>query len=148
MTDSPLFTMRRRVAFAETDMAGILHFANYFRYMEEVEHAFFRSLGMRVHEHDGEQGFRGWVRGDVQCRYLHPLRYEQVVDLHLRVARKGTKSITYEIDFLLPGTDGQPVHCARGTVVAVCVTQGPGDSRPRAIPIPAEVDARIDAAPA
>ena len=39
------FTMQRRVEFAETDMAGILHFSNYFRFMESVEHAFFRSLG-------------------------------------------------------------------------------------------------------
>ena len=39
------FSMTRSVTFAETDMAGILHFSNYFRYMEEAEHAFFRSLG-------------------------------------------------------------------------------------------------------
>ena len=33
------FRMTRRVAFAETDLAGVLHFANYFRYMEEIEHS-------------------------------------------------------------------------------------------------------------
>ena len=36
------FTIKRRVQFSETDMAGIMHFANYFRLMEEVEHAFLR----------------------------------------------------------------------------------------------------------
>ena len=35
----------RRVEFAETDMAGIVHFSNFFRMMEATEHAFFRSLG-------------------------------------------------------------------------------------------------------
>ena len=44
------FKMTRLVEFAETDMAGIMHFANYFRYMEVVEHAFFRSLGLSVHQ--------------------------------------------------------------------------------------------------
>ena len=43
------YTTTRRVTFAETDLAGILHFSNSFRYMEEAEHAFFRSLGFRVH---------------------------------------------------------------------------------------------------
>ena len=36
---------KRRVEFAETDMAGQVHFSNFFRYMEAAEHAFFRSLG-------------------------------------------------------------------------------------------------------
>jgi len=29
-------------------MAGVVHFSNYFRWMEIVEHAFFRSLGLSV----------------------------------------------------------------------------------------------------
>ena len=32
----------------DTDMAGIVHFSNFFRYMERVEHAFFRSLGFSI----------------------------------------------------------------------------------------------------
>ena len=39
------FKLTRRIEFAETDMAGIVHFANFFRMMEATEHAFFRSLG-------------------------------------------------------------------------------------------------------
>ena len=42
------FTLTRQVQFAETDMAGVLHFSNYFRLMEEVEHAWWRSLGLSV----------------------------------------------------------------------------------------------------
>ena len=34
------FVMRRRVEFIDTDMAGIVHFATYFRYMETAEHEF------------------------------------------------------------------------------------------------------------
>ena len=39
------FKLTRRIEFAETDMAGIVHFSNFFRMMEATEHAFFRSLG-------------------------------------------------------------------------------------------------------
>ena len=42
------FSISRRVQFAETDMAGVVHFSNYFRWMEEVEHAFFRAVGLSV----------------------------------------------------------------------------------------------------
>ena len=42
------FVTTRRVEFADTDMAGIIHFANYYRYMEEAEHTFIRSLGLSV----------------------------------------------------------------------------------------------------
>ncbi len=46
------FKLTRRVEFAETDMAGIVHFANFFRMMESTEHAFFRSLGFTIHGHE------------------------------------------------------------------------------------------------
>ena len=39
------FTTTRRVEFGDTDMAGIMHFANFFRFMERTEHAFLRTLG-------------------------------------------------------------------------------------------------------
>jgi hypothetical protein len=42
------FTCTERVQFSDTDMAGIVHFSNFFRYMERVEHAFFRSLGFSI----------------------------------------------------------------------------------------------------
>ena len=43
------FKLRRQVEFSDTDMAGIMHFSNFFRFMEAAEHAFFRSLGFSIH---------------------------------------------------------------------------------------------------
>ena len=37
------FTTTRRVEFGDTDMAGIMHFANFFRFMESAETEFLRS---------------------------------------------------------------------------------------------------------
>ena len=39
------FEVTRHVEFSETDMAGVMHFSNFFRFMEAAEHGFFRSLG-------------------------------------------------------------------------------------------------------
>ena len=43
------FVYRRRILFHETDLAGIVHFSNFFKYMEEAEHAFVRSIGLSIH---------------------------------------------------------------------------------------------------
>ena len=39
------YRLKRRVQFYETDMAGIVHFSCYFRYLEEAEHAMWRDAG-------------------------------------------------------------------------------------------------------
>jgi acyl-CoA thioester hydrolase len=108
------FSIRRRVQFAETDMAGIMHFANYFRMMEEVEHAFFRSVGLSVSmQHDDIHV--GWPRVSAGCEYFGPIRFEDEVELRLRVVRVGDKSFSYEVDFML--TDKR---VALGKTTSVC----------------------------
>ena len=42
------FTTTRRVEFGDTDMAGIMHFANFFRFMESAETDFLHSHGLTV----------------------------------------------------------------------------------------------------
>ncbi len=148
MTSS--FRYRRRVEFAETDMAGILHFANFFRYMEECEHALFRSLGLRIHT--GEQGAGkafGWARGRASCEYERPLRYDDIVEIELAVREKRRVSIRYEFTFRrCADAEGapEPDVCARGSVTAVCIGQD-GDGRMRALDMPADVDAAVTVAP-
>ena len=68
------FIFKKRVEFCETDMAGIVHFSNFFRYMEMAEHAFIRSLGYSVHtEIDGCR--YGWPRVRAECDYRQPIRF-------------------------------------------------------------------------
>ncbi len=131
------FSIRRRVQFAETDMAGIAHFANYFRWMEEAEHAFFRARGLSVHmEHDGLQ--LGWPRVAVGCEFLGPVRFEDEVELRLRVTKVGGKSFSYEAEFRHAG---RPV--ARGKSTSVCCAME-ADGSLRAIPIPDPIRARLE----
>ena len=44
----PVFRTTRRIEFGDTDMAGIVHFANFFRFMESAECEFLRSRGLSV----------------------------------------------------------------------------------------------------
>lgn len=108
------FTISRRVQFADTDMAGVLHFSNYFRYMEEVEHAFWRSLGRSVVTPEGLQTM-SWPRVSVSCEYFAPARFEDEVTLLFRLTHIGSRSLSYEVDFL---REGQLI--AFGKTKAVC----------------------------
>ena len=59
------FHTSRFVEFSDTDMAGIMHFSAFFRYMEAAEHELLRSLGFSVYsEIDGDvdQLSRAWPR--------------------------------------------------------------------------------------
>lgn len=117
------FRTTRRVEFGDTDMAGIVHFANFFRYMEAAEHAFFRSLGYSVVTTQFAPPL-GWPRVHASCDYLHPLRFEDEFEIHLRVREKRSKALTYEFLFLKPASP-EPQLVARGRITAVCVTRDP-----------------------
>lgn len=136
------FTQTRRVEFAETDMAGILHFGAFFVYMETTEHAFYRSLGFSVVAPEAHHGL-GWPRVHASCDYRRPLKFEDEVAVQLIVRKKGERSITYEFVFRKAGEDEE---VARGRLSVVCVAGDPaGDMR--AVPIPEDIAAKIEEAP-
>ncbi|HEX8916588.1 MAG TPA: thioesterase family protein [Humisphaera sp.] len=130
------FSTTHRVQFSETDMAGIVHFSNYFRWMEEVEHAFFRSVGLSVSMRYAGRHL-GWPRVSTGCDYFGPVRFEDEVELKLRVTKVGDKSLSYEVDFVVAG---KPVALGKTTSVC-CVLE---DGKMRSTPIPDDVRAKIE----
>lgn len=131
---------KRRVEFGDTDMAGIVHFSWYFRYAEEAEHAFYRSLGLSVHARGGETAL-GLPRAGAKIEFLKPLRCEDEVEVHIWVKRKGTKSIVYQFRM---ARDGEAV--AKGEVAVIsCRTHA--DGRIESIPLARELSALIEEAP-
>ena len=138
------FKLTRRIEFAETDMAGIVHFANFYRMMEVTEHAFFRSLGFSLHGHD-PVSTTGWPRVRASCDFRAPLRFEDEVEIHLLVAEVRTRSIRYVCIFRR-ADDGTEV--ARGEVVTVCARVEKTTGKLTAVPIPDAVRAAIQPAPA
>jgi len=133
----PAFVMRRRVEFADTDMAGAMHFAAYYRYMEVVEHAFFRSLGLSVASHvEGEA--IGWPRAATKAEYFAPVRFEDILEMSLTVERMGERSLTHRVLFTCEGR-----RIAQTEATIVCCRAGGDTFEP--IDIPADVRRRIEA---
>lgn len=139
------FQITRRVEFGETDMAGIMHFSNFFRFMEAAETAFLRSAGLSV----------GLPRGGVElclprvraeCDYLAPLRFEDEVLVHVLVEKKGARSLTYRFSFYRV-EGGSRALAARGRITAVCVERKP-DGGFKTVPLPAALSRVIEQAPA
>jgi YbgC/YbaW family acyl-CoA thioester hydrolase len=137
------FKLTRRVEFAETDMAGIVHFSNFFRMMESTEHAFFRSLGFTIHGHDAGTT-TGWPRVSASCDYRAPLRFEEEVEIHLLVAEVRSRSIRYQFIFRKTA-DGTEV--ARGQIAAVCATVEKTTGKLVPVLIPETIRAAITPAP-
>lgn len=134
----------RRVEFFETDMAGIMHFSNFFRLMEATEHAFFRSLGFSIHTSVGEQTI-GWPRVHASCDFQRPLRFEDEVEIHLLVAEVRSRSLRYQFIFRELATGAQ---IAVGYLAAVCSTVEKSTGKLVAIMIPDAIRAQLTAAPA
>ncbi len=138
------FKVVRRVEFSETDMAGIVHYSNFFRYMETAEHGFFRSLGFSI-VMDKLDPPVGWPRVHAECDYKAPLRFEDEIEVHMLVSEKKSKSLSYVFRFrkLNPSP---PIEVARGSLTVVCVRRG-ADGKMSAVTIPAAVAHLIEVAP-
>lgn len=128
----PLFRTSRRIEFADTDMAGIVHFANFFRFMEAAEVDFLRSRGLSV-VMDWEGQKISFPRVAASCDYLRPIRFQEVVEITVRLQRLGHKSVTYAFEFLR-GTE----VIARGQLSSVCCLVSDGGEI-QAIEIPASI---------
>lgn len=138
------YRITRRVEFSETDMAGIVHYSNFFRYMEAAEHAFFRSIGHSVVTRNVDPPV-GWPRVHAECDYRRPIRFEDEIEIRMYVIKKKSKSLTYGFWFRkLEGSE--MVDVARGSLTVVCV--GHQNGRMKAAMIPREIAKKIQVVPA
>ena len=138
------FKAQRRVEFSDTDMAGIMHYSNFFRFMETAEHGFYRSLGFSVVEEKNPRV--GWPRVHASCDYKKPLRFEDLVEIHLLVTEKKSKAVSFQFRFSKLA-DGHAEEVARGALTIVCVSHAP-DGSMKAVPIPPQIADKIEVAPA
>ena len=131
------YRLKRRVQFYETDMAGIVHFSWFFRYMEEAEHAMWREAGLRIADGSGV----GWPRVEASFEYHRPLMFEDEFEVHLRIVGKDARTIRYEAVI----TKGE-TRIATGKLAIKCVSHTPGEPM-RSIEIPPEIDSVLQLAP-
>ncbi|QEL16964.1 acyl-CoA thioesterase [Limnoglobus roseus] len=131
------FTITRRVEFGDTDMAGIMHFSNFFRFMEVAETAFLRSHGLTVSWTEGGQSY-GFPRVSTACDFQRPLRFEDEVTIAVSVEKIGKKSISYKFTFTLAG---QPI--AEGLMSSVYCRKSGGVLE--SLDIPPDLRAKLEA---
>jgi acyl-CoA thioester hydrolase len=124
------------VQFYELDSAGIVHFSTYFRYMEEAEHALWRAAGLSIAPKGATVGF---PRVSSSFDYRAPLRFEDEVDITIRIAAMSAKSIRYTC--VIRRGD---IVAALGTMTIVCVRT---DVEPlKAVAIPDDIASRFEVA--
>ena len=135
-------TTQRRVEFADTDMARIVHFSRFFDFMEAAEHEFLRTaLGSDREVHFQHEGHEiGWPRARVSCDFKSPARLGDVLDIRVLLERKGSKSLTFRFELSCRGRE-----VATGEITAICCrVGGPGL---QAVPIPGFLAERLEEAP-
>jgi acyl-CoA thioester hydrolase len=124
------FRYRRRVQFAETDLAGIVHFSWMFRYMEEAEHAAWRAAGLSI---AGKNSDLSWPRVAASFDFRSPLRFEDEFEVIVRLVEVGTRSLRYEHTI-----KKEDALIGTGQITTVCVLAGV-DGAMRAVEIPGEI---------
>lgn len=134
--DAFKFAIRQRVRFAETDLQGVVYYANYLVYAEVGRIAYLRHLG--VDYSDLLQRGLDFTIGEASIHYRAPLRFDQEFDIRVRVGemRRASWSFEYAVD----RADGE--RCALMTTVQVLLDRS--TSRPARIPD--EIRATLDAA--
>ena len=124
---------RRRVQFADTDMAGVVHFSWIIKYMEEAEHALWREAGLTISPADG---IVAYPRVALSVDFKAPLHFEEEFEVHIRIEAISRRTIKYAHTIRRGDT-----LIATGTMTAACVRKVPAPMR--AIEIPAEVLDRL-----
>jgi YbgC/YbaW family acyl-CoA thioester hydrolase len=134
------FRTTRRVEFVDTDMARIAHFSNFFRWMEAAEVEYLRSCGLSAVDLKWEGHNLTFPRVAASCDYFKPVRFDDVLDITVRVLKLGHKSITYGFEFF---KDGEPI--ARGQISAVCC-RVLADRQIESVAVPAGIRERLERA--
>jgi YbgC/YbaW family acyl-CoA thioester hydrolase len=124
------FTYRRRVQYRDTDASGIAHFSAFFVFCEEAEHAMWRSVGLTV---EARQSDIGWPRLSASFEFLRALRFEDEIDVQIRLVGKTSKTFRYQAVIYHEGR-----IAAAGAMTTICVRKRPGEPL-RAIDIPEAV---------
>jgi YbgC/YbaW family acyl-CoA thioester hydrolase len=136
-TAMPQHRTSRRVEFSDTDMAGIAHYSNFFRWMEAAEVEYLRARGLSV-KMEWEGQLIGFPRVAATCDYLAPARFEDLLEIVATLDRVGEKSVTYAFEVFCRGK-----KLATGKVTSVCC-RVVGENHYESIAIPTGYRARLE----
>ena len=118
MKSEAAFEVRERVRWADVDMAGIIYFGAYMRFVEIAESEYFRSLGF-TYERFRELGIL-LPRVHLDIDFFKPALLDDVLRLQTRLVWVGVHSVRLKID-VLRDAGAEPVKLAAVTLVVSCV---------------------------
>ena len=81
-----------RVGFSDTDAQGIVYYGRYLPYFDQARVEYARHLGMLA---TGPEEFEFVMRANA-IEYLAPARFDDLLEVFIRVSRIGRTSATYE----------------------------------------------------
>lgn len=113
MTSPAHSTFLRRIEFSDTDAAGVAHFTRLLAFVEEAEHAFFRSRGVEPFD-----GVSGWPRVAMETRFLAPCKFGDTLEISLAEWTVEGSRLQFSFSAEIAGRDSK-VECFRG-VMRVC----------------------------
>ena len=117
-----------RVYWEDTDAGGIVYYANYLKFMERARTEWLRALGcdqLRLRDRDRLQ----FVVSRASVEFRHPARFDERLDVGVRVVRMRRASLELAQDVRRPGCE----PLCRAEVRIGCVDVD--TFRPRGIPI-------------
>ena len=125
------FEVRDRVRWSDVDIAGIIYFGAYVRFIELAETELFRELGFPFAKVFEQLDI--WLpRVHLDFDFCRPARMDDELIVRTRVAKIGNSSITLKIDVHDAATDAVDASC---TLIVATVDRG----KMKSLPIPREL---------
>ena len=98
--------VRERVRWRDVDVMGVVHYANYLRFMEAAESEFFRALGFPYDVIADQLGV--WIaRVHLECDYRAPAKLDDQITCRAELQKIGGSSMTFT--FPIARVDGAPL---------------------------------------
>lgn len=141
----PVHVHRLRVGFGDCDPAGIVYYPRFFHFFHEAMESWFDArLGLAYAELIQGRGL-GFPAVHAEADFKLPCAFGQEIAVELRVAQLGRTSIRLGFTVRLAG---DPAAAVRLTGVVVSAVMDLDPQRPtfrRAVELPADLRARIEA---
>lgn len=110
--------IQRRVQWMDTDAQGIWHHSVVIRWVEEAEVEMHRQLGIV------KETYGATPRVRTEFDFKGAVRFDDIVDISLAVARLGETSVTYDIEVT---SESKPI--VSGRLIAVFIDRETGEKR-------------------
>ena len=114
-----VFSWPIRVYFEDTDMAGVVYYANYLKFMERARSEWLRDLGFEQDRLRAEENLLFAVRS-AEVEYRSPARFNDALVVESRVFRVGRASIEFAQEVLRQDNDKR-VLLVQGRIKVACL---------------------------